>query len=273
MENGFLYIANRQKFIDEAIISAQSLKRFNKEPIGLICTNELCSEQVNAIFDKVIVFEGLTEYTYLSKVVGMEKTPFDQTIFLDSDTFITDTISELFEILELVDFATTAEQKQHTTNLKGLSYKNIFPEFNTGVIVYKNNLAMKKILRDWLAFCVTKKISNDMPGLREAVLKNFNAVRFSILPNCYNEHGFSSMLILEKKTKVIHERLGYKKGVITPHFMDFKSMNKFANKINKFEYKRIYIPKIGLISYRWSPTNLILYIKRKLGYKRVSKNR
>ena len=112
-----------------------------------------------------------------------------------------------------------------------------------------------------------------MPGLREAVLMNFEDIRFSILPNSYNEHGFSTLLILEHKVKVIHERLGYRKGIITPHFLDFKSMEKFAEKINKIEYKRLYIPKVGIISYRWSPTNLILFVKKQLGYKRVSKNR
>ncbi|WP_339699859.1 hypothetical protein [uncultured Marixanthomonas sp.] len=270
---GFLYIANRQKFIDEAIISAQSVKRFNTEPIAIVCTDELYSEKVKEIFDKVIILKEINRHTYLSKVIGMQETPFEKTIFLDSDTFITDKISELFDILDLVDFATTAEQNLHTTNIKGLSYKTIFPEFNSGVIVYRNNLQMKKVLKDWFNFCVDSKIKNDMPGLREAVLKNFNTIRFSILPDCYNEHGFSTMLILRQKVKVIHERLGYKKGIITPHFMSFKAMDAFAKKINKVEHKRLYIPKVGLISYRWSPSNIILYIKKRLGYKRVSKNR
>ncbi len=273
MTKGFLYIANRQKFVDEALISMKSLKRMNVEPVCLICSPELNTEEVKRAFDVVIEIEELINYTYLSKVMGMQNTPFDQTIFLDSDTFITDTISELFEVLDLVDFATTLEQKLHTTNLEGLSYKKIFPEFNSGVIVYRRSLAMQKVLADWLQFCVEKKMGNDMPGLREAVLMNFESIRFSILPNCYNEHGFSSMIILDQKVKIIHERLGYKNGIITPHFLDFESMDKFAAKINSVEYKRLYIPKIGIIPYRWSPTNLILYIKKKLGYKRVSKNR
>lgn len=273
MTKGFLYVGNRQKFIDEAIISVKSLKRFNSEPVCLVCSPELHTKDLESIFDEVVVVEKLDEYTYLSKVIGLQVSPFDHTIFLDGDTFITDTISDLFELLDLVDFATTLEQKLHTTNNENLKFKRIFPEFNSGVIVFRNSLIMKKILKDWLAYCIGKQIGNDMPGLREAVLMNFETVRFSILPNCYNEHGFSSMLILDQKVKVIHERLGYKKGIITPHFLDFESMDKFARKINKIEYKRLYIPKIGIISYRWSPTNLILFIKRKLGHKKISKNR
>jgi hypothetical protein len=192
---------------------------------------------------------------------------------LDSDTFVADQISELFDLLDLVDFSTTLEQKQHTTKLKNLSYRNIFPEFNSGVVVYRKSPVMNKVFCDWLQFCMENKIGNDMPGLREAVLKNLDQIKFSILPNCYNEHGFASMLQLDQKVKVIHERIGYQKGVITPHFADFETMEKFANKLNEFTHKRFYIPKIGIISYRWSPLNIILYFKRKLGFKRVSKSR
>lgn len=230
MKKGFLYVANRQKFVDEALISSRSLRRFNREPICLVCTSDLVSPQVKAHFDEVIVFDEMEKHTYLSKVIGLQNTPFDNTIFLDSDTFITDTISELFKILELVDFATTLEQKLHTTNISNLQYKEIFPEFNSGVIVFRNNETMKKVLKDWFQFCLDNKMGNDMPGLRESVLINFDTVRFSILPNRYNEHGFSTMLILDQKVKIIHERLGYKRGVTTPHFMDMESMDRFAKK-------------------------------------------
>src|SRR5690606_39040574 len=158
MSKGFLYVANRQKFVNEALISVKSLKRFNREPVCLICTAALNTEEVQKAFDSVIEMEELINHTYLSKVVGMQNSPWDHTIFLDSDTFITDKISELFEILELVDFATTLEQKLHTTNIKDLNYKNIFPEFNTGVIVYRKNSVMEKVLADWLQFCRGKKM-------------------------------------------------------------------------------------------------------------------
>lgn len=273
MKRGFLYIANGQKFVDEAVISAQSLRRFHSEPICLICTSDIDQQDLSGHFDTIIVDDNLKKHLYLAKIIGLQLSPFDQTIFLDGDTFVTDNISELFDLLEIVDFATTLEQKKHTSKYKDLKYYNIFPEFNTGVIVYRNSPIMKKVLDDWLSYCLDRNLLIDMPGLREAVLMNFNDVRFSILPNEYNEHGFSTMLLLHGKVKVIHERLGYKRGYYTPHFMNVEEMDKFAGKINKKTYKRIYIPKLGIISYRWSPQNIITKIKKKLGYKRLSKNR
>jgi lipopolysaccharide biosynthesis glycosyltransferase len=271
-EKGFLYVCNREKFIKEAIISVTSLKRFNKEKTCLICTEKVFLTEWEAYFDIVIFNDEIENHTYLSKVLGLNLSPFNKTVFLDSDTFITDSISELFDLLDFVDIATTSEEKLHTTQPFNFKYRNVFPEFNSGVIVYKKNDITKKLFNDWFSICEEYKIINDMPGLREAVLKNFDNLKYSILPQLYNMHGFKTMLILYTKVKIIHERLGYGKGVLTPHFLSFEEMNKFANKINKKHYKRLFIPRIGIISYRWSPENIILFIKKKLGYKRVSKS-
>lgn len=275
MQKGFLYIANRQKFIDEALISVRSLKRFNPEPVCLICTSELYSTALDKHFDHIIFEESLKNELYLAKVIGLRLTPFERTVFLDGDTFITDTISELFDILDLADFATTTEEKIHTqvSKIKDLRYRNILPEFNTGVMVYRNNAVMKKILDDWYAICKNYGIYMDMPGLREAVIENFNEVRFSILPKIYNEHGFATMVILYRKVKIIHERISYHKKSYSVKMADFETMDRFARKINRVETKRLYIPRIGTIHYRFSPENILRKIKKKLGYRKVFRNK
>lgn len=273
MDKGFLYVANGSKFIDEALISLKSLRRFNSEPVALICTPDLYQKNLEEKFDKIITVPEMERQLYLAKIIGLQHTPFDKTIFLDADTFITDKISELFGLLEIMDFATTAEQKIHTSKKKDIPFRNFFPEFNTGVIVFKNNSVMQKIFEDWLDYCLSISLKADMPGLREAVIKNFKEVHFSILPDCYNEHGFATMLILYNKVKIIHERMYYEKGSYTPQFKDFDKMHRFAIKINKIEGKRLYVPVVGVISYRWSPQNLITFLKKKIGFKRISKNR
>lgn len=273
MDKGFLYVANNLKFVEEARISVKSLRRFNTEAVALICTPDLYQKELELEFDKIITVPALEGQLYLAKIIGLQHTPFEKTIFLDGDTFVTDTISELYELLELVDFATTIEHKIHTSKRKDIAFRGFFPEFNTGVIVFKNNAIMQKIFRDWLDYCMSISLRADMPGLREAVIKNFRDVHFSILPDCYNEHGFATMMILFNKVKIIHERMEYEKGTYTPQFKNFDRMHRFALKINRIEGKRLYVPKIGVISYRWSPQNLITYVKKKMGYKRVSKNR
>jgi len=274
MREGFLYVANQKKFIDEAMISSRSLRQFSKLPIALVCTHEIASKEVYAFFDDVIIHDEMKQYIYLAKVLGIQLSPFDRTIFLDTDTFICDDISPLFELMELVDIATSIEKSHHTTDkIKNIRFKNIIPEFNSGVIVYKKNEITERLFKDWFQVCVDNKMGNDMPGLRESVIKNFKAVKFVILPEEYNSHGYKSMLQLNGKVKVIHERLGIKWNSITPFFLPFDKGAKFARKINKKSFKRIYIPYIGIIPYNWSPINILLKLKKMIGVKSVSKNR
>ena len=229
-EKGYLYVANKPKFIHEALISVRSLKKHNNEQVCLVCTKDVFIEKLTTYFDIILFVEEISDYSYFSKVIGLKHTPFEKTVFLDSDTFITDKIIELFDVLEFVDIATTAEEKSHTTEPHDFKYRNVFPEFNSGVIVYRKNSVTNKLFTDWLLICQKYNILNDMPGLREAVLKNYNVLKYSILPQLYNAHGFKSMLILHNNIKIIHERLGYKKGLITPHFLSFEEMELFCKK-------------------------------------------
>lgn len=273
MTKGFLYIANRQKFLDEALISVRSLKRYNSEPVCLVCGPELKDHPALGVFDKVVVLPDIEKYTYWAKIIGLENTPFEKTFFLDSDTFITDSLSEVFELLDLVDLAATSQPTMHTTNFENLSFKYVFPELNSGVIAYRNNAIVQQLLKDWKDFCFTNNIKNDMPGLREGVIKNIDKIKYGILPDLYNEHGFKSMSILYGKIKVLHVRLGYKRGVTTPHFLGFEEMDRFAKKINKIHIKRLYISGLGIIPYNWNAMSIKLKLRKMLGYKSVSKHK
>lgn len=271
MTKGFLFIANKRIFLEEALISTRSLRRFNTEPVCLICGPELEHLPELQVFDNVIVIPEIEKYTYWAKIYGLEHTPFDKTLFLDSDTFITDTLSEVFELLDIVDLAATSQPTLHTTNFRPLSFEKVFPELNSGVIAYRNNPEIKKVIKDWKEFCLTNKIINDMPGLREGVIKNINSIRYAVLPDLYNEHGFKSMTILNDKIKIIHARLGYKRGMTTAHFLDFDKMDKFARKINKIHIKRLYLAGVGIIPYNWNGLSIKMKLKKIMGVKSVSK--
>lgn len=273
MDSGYLYVANKRKFLNEAKISAQSIRQHSTLPIAIVCTQELATPEVIDFFDEVVINDDLNNYLYLSKILGMQNSPFDNTIFLDSDTFVCTDISNLFELSNLVDIATTIECKIHTAVLANIEYKNIIPEFNSGVIFFKRNLQTEKLFSDWLQICTDLNIKIDMPGLREAILKNFKDIKFVILPEEYNSHGYKSMLMLNGEVKVIHERLGVSWKNITPHFLSFEKGKRFAEKINKKKFKRLYVPYIGVIPYNWSPYNIVFKLKKKIGIKRISKNR
>lgn len=274
MSVGFLFVANKQKFVDEAIISTKSIKQFSNLPIAIVCSKDLVTSKVKSFFDIVIINEEINNYIYLSKIIGIQNSPFERTLFLDSDTFICSNIDYLFELLDFCDIATTQENSYHTINPEiEIKFKNIIPEFNSGVVLIKKNEITNKLLNDWFNFCIEKNIKNDMPGLREAVLKNFNQIKYLILPQEYNAHGFGSMLMLYGEVKIVHERLGKSWKTTTPHMLSFDKSLKFSKKINAYTFKRLYVPFIGIIPYSWNVNQVVYKLKKRLGIKRKSKNR
>lgn len=261
MNSGYLYVVNKLKFVNEAIISAKSVRQFSKLPIAIVCTQELATGEVYSFFDSVIINLEINNYTYLSKIIGIQNSPFDRTIFLDSDTFVCADIQPLFEVLDMVDITTTQESSYHTGDI-ALKYRDLIPEFNSGVIVIKKNIATDKVLLDWLNVCIDNNIKNDMPGLREALFRNFSDIKYFVLPQEFNSHGYASMLILYGEVKIIHERLGRKWKTTTPYFLSFEEGKRFASKINKRKYKRLYIPYLGIVPYNWNLINVSLKLKK-----------
>ena len=45
------------------------------------------------------------EYSFLDKIIALSRTPFEKTLFLDTDTFVIEPLDEIFELLERFDMA------------------------------------------------------------------------------------------------------------------------------------------------------------------------
>ena len=104
---GVFYVAAGQKYVDEAYNSAKSLKKI--EPslnITLLSDRELPQQDV---FERIILVdekvtcrnEGL-----LFKVKHLYfDSPYQKTLFVDTDTYFTDNCASGFEILKYFDLA------------------------------------------------------------------------------------------------------------------------------------------------------------------------
>jgi len=273
MKEGFLYVAFGKRYILEAEISARSLKRFTKLPICLITDDE---DYNSKYFNIVLIEKG--ERDFVSKIIGMQRTPFERTIYVDSDTFICAPIDKLFHILDIFDLAMTVDKYnhsyaffQHYNSSFQLRFENVLPEYNTGLIVYHNNESVKKLLDDWLTIHHQMKVKADMPSFREAFIKNASLVRIAALPSEYNYYGTHSFGIAYNEIKVIHERLGERWNTLTTVMLPFEKMDKKARMMNKYHCKRIIIPYFGVMPYTVSPYRIKYKIKQLLGIKKTKK--
>ena len=273
MENGFLYIAIGKRYLLEAQISARSLRRFTKHPICII-TDE--ANFTSPLFD-IIIHENMPA-DFVSKIIGIKKTPFQKTIYLDSDTFICAPIDQLFKILDLFDMAMTIDRYNHSYGFLQhynasfqLKFENVLPEYHTGLIVYGDSQPVKGLINDWLELHQQMNVKADMPSFREAFIKNATTVRIAPLPFEYNYFGTLSFGFAYNEIKIFHERLGERWNTLTTLMLPFEKMDKKARMMNKYHYKRIIIPYFGVIPYRYSPYIIKHKLKRLLGIKKTKK--
>src|SRR2546425_12184050 len=82
----------------------------------------------------------------------MLESPYERTLFIDADIYVAEPFSELFTLLDRFDCAATHEEYLDTDWFKNYPRPDIpasFPEFNTGILVYKRSAAMDSTLRNW----------------------------------------------------------------------------------------------------------------------------
>lgn len=214
MSMGVVYIANGRKYIDEAFQSATSLK----DKMPSMHTTIFSTEDVKAhCFDRIVVIQD-SQNGYLDKVLCMSYSPYDYTLFLDTDTYVCSDFSELFTLLEKYDIGASLAPLRGGINSQGevCSYQNrkdingrfIFPIINTGVILYKKSSRVSKFLSDWLALCKQQmnekgKSYTDQPAFHETLSKS--NVREVILTPEYNCR-FIFPVCVSGIVKILHGR-------------------------------------------------------------------
>lgn len=251
MSKGIQYVATGEKFINEAETSASSLKKHHPHLEISLVTDDI--EQIPEIFDKVTKHKPrLTNHKkagFHYKIEGIQLSPFDKTIFLDSDTYLSDSISELFELLNhfdlliCQDFWESDDIIYNNKNLIG------FIPFNTGVMAFNKNERLNSFFKIWENIYLEgiNTFRHDQPAFMQALLAS--DIQFFVLPTIYNFRPTQNLAIhREKKVKVIHGHLRKK---------DFEILEK---KINNHLSQRVWYAK-NQICLSWKSENLIDILK------------
>ena len=143
MDRGIIYSAVGSKYVAEAVVSARSSLRFNRIPHLIFCDDP--GERVSGLEFRKIVSSG---DPFLDKLTVITSSPFDQTLYLDTDTYVIGPISELFDLLDRFDLA-MAQAPGYIHSGDPIP-SAAFGDPNTGVIVYRNSSETKAVLKSWL---------------------------------------------------------------------------------------------------------------------------
>jgi hypothetical protein len=209
---GVVYVATGRKYYDEACISVRSLKASNRLRAAIFTDQP----QPDPHFDIHIPVKS-TGDGFLDKVVNLKGSPFEQTLFLDTDTFVCSDLTDLFSLLEHFDLAVAHDHLvREVYPVAGVP--QAYPEFNTGVLLFRNNQAVRTLLDGWVETFrkekelfsrkkVTGKGFPDQPPFRKAVY--VSNLRIATLPPEYNcMFRYAGSVVGE--VKILHcARIGY----------------------------------------------------------------
>lgn len=247
MESGILYIA-RNQYVEEAIVSAKQARSEMGDINIAIITNQ---ELDHNIFDKII--QKNLDSDVSNKVFNLDKTPFEKTIFLDTDIYVNSDIRDIFELLDTFDIAASISQIRNEHEVSN----DAFPEFNTGVIAYRDNKKISKFQDRWAEIYNRDKdeeIIADQPRFREALLSS--DLKISPLPREYNcRFGHAGQLCGE--VKIFHGRLI---DVPSTGLSKDHAIENVVQKLNKSSLPRVFLPKSREIK---------LYIDRKAYHRQI----
>jgi hypothetical protein len=169
MNKGVIYFNSGSKCLTRLTVSIWSLRKYYNGPITIISTgdesNKFCLNFKNYNIDvKCVNFPNIPEgknSVFLQKASVNDHTPYDISIFLDSDTIVKGNIDELFELADKHDFA-IPQFCNWTTETRAIvkrteSWRNIYPNLvenalkpapaiNCGIFAFKKNC---EFMKDW----------------------------------------------------------------------------------------------------------------------------
>jgi hypothetical protein len=227
---GIIYVATGDNFYQEAEISAKAVKEEMEVSITLFTDRD---RNTNT-FDNIEIIPNPT-YGFIDKIYGIKHSPYNKTIYLDTDTLVCDEIYELFDILGEFDLAATFDVTRWAGNITDNATKpgryvdeipRSFPTYSTGLIAFIDNDRTNSLFNNWQEV-IKSPDHGDQPSFRRALY--YSDVRINALIPAYNYvakypgHAYG-------KVKVIHHRLI---DIDSPGASKSIDIEQFHEKINR----------------------------------------
>jgi len=223
MANGVLYIATGKQYIQEAKYSARSISNHMPEVGITLVTDERNIQEKE--FDNIINLDSLSNDPGAS-TFSEDLSPYDKTLFLDTDTYVTQNLGELFGILDEFDLAVTMSPSRKS--IEGLAEP--WREYNTGVFAYKSSPEIDSFFSTWgeiyESWREKHNTSANQPSFTIALSKS--NLDFFTLPREYNVR-IPRIGYITNDVKILH---GHHPG----------ELSQIADQLNTTASSRVYWP-------------------------------
>jgi len=222
-KRGVLWVASSQKYVDEAILANEQLSLTNPNLSSALVS----SEPDPGGFDHYINI-NFERQNYGDKIAGMQCSPFDVTLFLDTDCYVLSDISDLFSLACKHDICCKLDPIRTKHLAKRLP--PIYPELNSGVILYNNSSKTTRLLQAWSHNFDDFNLPIDMPSFSYTI--HNSDIDLGVIPPVYNytlqpQIAYGNVMIL-------HVRL-------SDHGLEpnLQNIRELGAKLNKYQHLRV----------------------------------
>lgn len=226
---GFIYVVSGDRFLNEALHSAARARALHGLPITLI-TDRDPGPDGREVFEEVRV--ELSGFDYSDKI-RMRESPYDRTIFVDSDTLFIRPVHDLFDLLDRFDLALQFTEGGNHYRLPGVPPS--FLEPSARIIAWRRNSASEAFFDRWAtAYAEIEKQQGrkgawDQRSLRQAVY--FSDIRLTPIPLEWQFCTYKPNFVCYE-TRMLHGR---------------NVSDALAQQIDRRLGPRVWLPRVGLV--------------------------
>ncbi|MGF1482017.1 MAG: hypothetical protein ACFB4I_21470 [Cyanophyceae cyanobacterium] len=209
MDCGILYVATGERYCAEANLSASSVRNVMPDIPITIHTDSTNHLDIR-LFDHIENLDQPT-YSFFDKITPLCHSPYQKTLFLDTDTLVLESVYELFNVLEKFELTYCHAPDRGADNPKLLSVCPIaFVEPNTGVMSYRNTDRIANLFKNWSTYYqsllaeIPRRVRHDQPALRKVLYDS--DIRFLVLPPEYNLRTPKPIFKGRMPAKILHGR-------------------------------------------------------------------
>jgi hypothetical protein len=194
MTEGYIYIVSNSvggiketDYIKEAIFSAKSLRALDSNANITLFTD---IEVKDSVFNEV----KIVKMSLRCKQKFFLESPYDKTIYIDSDTYINHNISDMFQMLNKYELLGCHDYaRKRIFNIpEYMKIPYCFSEINGGILAFKKCHNFNKLIELWNHY-YNKYYSIviwDQPSFRIATWES--NINLYILPNEYNRRALAT---------------------------------------------------------------------------------
>jgi hypothetical protein len=232
--NGVLHIAFGRKFIDQASFSAQSLKLRTDIDVTIFCDEP----PEHPVFDNHRIIKPTHKRC---KVDYIYQSPYERTLYLDSDTKVVFDISDLFDLFARFDVCGAQDYARKSSRWFSIGeYKDIpyaFPEYNGGVMGFRKSDRSKEFFALWKSkfhqyYAETN--GQDQASLRIALWNS--DIALGTLPPEYNVRSAAMRDKVLKRRKNTEDRSMLEPRILHWHGLEQGKISAFRKKYKPMPY-------------------------------------